>query len=161
MSKFSNFVSSLASNIQSSFRKIKPYRKIKLQPKEYIFYLIVLKNGKILAFIKKLGNYDSYTYLYDYEDNYSSPQKFEINLDKYEIAEGIYCSFELENGDLINCYRANIAIGKIEKNNYSLIKNISYIGRVSDIKAKKLGKNRFISTRQFSSYIMVWGRKIN
>ena len=166
MSKFSKIVFSIAGKIQSSFLKIRPYKIISLQPKEHVIHLIIFRNGKILAFLRR--GYESYfnyfnIYLYDNEDNYSTPQKYELDyLDYFDkdsiFSGGIYCSFELENEDLIICYGSKIEIRKKVNNNYSLIKKISYNGRVSKMKTKKLKNNRFKVGREFSINIQLWGK---
>ena len=168
MSKFSNFMSTIASRIQSTFVKIKPYKKILFKPKEHVIYLISLRNGQILAFLRK--NCDSYidclnVYLYDSKDNYSSPQNIEFeDLDKYEFVNNNYDfnSFELENEDIVLSYGCVIEIRKKENNKCSLIKKIFYSGRVSDFKIKKLENNRFLVARVFELFVRVWGQnKIN
>ena len=166
MNKFSKIVSSIAGKIQSSFLKIRPYNIISLNPKEHVIHLIVFRSGKILTFLRRgYGPYLNYLniYLYDNEDNYSTPQKYELDyLDLFEkesiVNHGIYCTFELENEDLIICYSSKIEIRKKVNNIYSLIKKISYMGRVSEMKAKKLKNNRFIVGREFSISIQLWGR---
>ena len=86
MSKISNFMSSIASRTQSTFVKIKPYKKILFKPEEHVIHLISLRNGQIIAFLRK-GYEPGYKYfnvhLYDSKDNYSSPQNIEFeDLDK-------------------------------------------------------------------------------
>ena len=166
MNKFSKIVSSIAGKIQSSFLKIRPYKIISLKPKEHVIHLIVFRNGKILALVRRgyesILNYFN-IYLYDNEDNYSTPQKYEFDcLDLYDkdcfVSFGIYCSFELENEDLIICYGNQIEIRKKVNNIYSLIKKISYREKFSKMKTKKLKNNRFIVGREFSFKIQLWGK---
>ena len=166
MNKFSKIVSSIAGKIQSSFLKIRPYKIISLKPKEHVIHLIVFRNGKILALVRRgyesILNYFN-IYLYDNEDNYSTPQKYEFDcLDLYDkdcfVSFGIYCSFELENEDLIICYGNQIEIRKKVNNIYSLIKKISYREKFSKMKTKKLKNNRFIVGREFSITIQLWAK---
>ena len=80
-------------------------------------------------------------------------------MDIYELRyNGIWCSFEFDNEDLIICYSSLIDIRKKENNKYSIIKRIFYEGRVSDMKVKKLENNRFIVGRKFSTTIQLWGK---
>ena len=159
MSKLSNFVSSLASRIHSTFTKLKSYKSILVKPKEFVIYLIFLKNGNIIAFIGRDSDYHYESYIYDYENNYSSRQKIELGLDTHDLRTyGIWCSFEFDNDDLIICYNAYIEARKKENNKYILIKKILYTGRVSGMKVEKLENNRFIVGREFSYQIHVWGK---
>ena len=129
MSKLSNFVSSLTSRIHSTFTKLKSYKSILIKPKEIVINLIFLKNRNIIAFISNISEYHYESYIYDYENNYSSRQKIELNLDTYDLRNyGIWSSFEFDNDDLIICYNAYIEARKKENNKYILIKKISLMG---------------------------------
>ena len=79
MSKFSNFITSIARTIKSSFTLLKPYKRIVL-PKSRVIHLIALRNRKILVFIRDYYGIINKIYTYDYEDNYSSPKKVELGL---------------------------------------------------------------------------------
>ena len=168
MSKFSNFMSTIASKIQSTFVKIKPYKKILFKPEEHVIHLISLRNGQIIAFLRK-GYEPGYkyfnVYLYDSKDNYSSPQNIEFeDLDKNDFINNNcgFNSFEFENEDIVLSYDCKIEIRKKENNKCSLIKKIFYSGRVSDFKIKKLENNRFLVARVFELFVRVWGQnKIN
>ena len=78
--------------------KKRPYKRILVEPKEHVIHLITLRNGKIIAFLRKV--YEPYykyfnVYLYNYEDNYSSPQKIEFNnFNKYKFNLDFWFSFE-------------------------------------------------------------------
>ena len=162
MTKLSNFVSSLTSRIHSTFTKLKSYKSILIKPEHHVIHLTILKNRNILAFIKKITDYygcDSY--IYEYENNYSTPKKIELNLEKFSSVYGIWSSFEFDNEDLIICYSHLIEVRKKENNKYILIKKIFYSGRVSDMKVKKLENNRFIVGRKFTSNIQLWGKNDN
>ena len=129
MSNISNFVSSLTSRIHSTFTKLKSYKSILIEPKEIIIYLICLKNRNLIAFIGKISEYDYESYIYDYENNYSSRQKIELNLNTYDLRNyGIWSSFEFDNDDLIICYSAYIEARKKENNKYILIKKYYIMG---------------------------------
>ena len=159
MSKFSNFVSSIPSRIHSSFTKLKSYKSILVKPKEYVINAIILRNGNLIVFIGYYSDYKYESYLYEYENNYSSRQKIELNLASNDLRNnGICCSFEFDNGDLVICYNSKIDIRKTENNKFSKIKRIFYSGRVSDMRVKKLDNNRFIVGREFSITIQLWAK---
>ena len=168
MSKISNFMSTIAGRIQSTFVKIKPYKKILFKPEEHVIHLISLRNGQIIAFLRK-GYEPGYkyfnVYLYDSKDNYSSPQNIEFeDLDKNDFINNNcgFNSFEFENEDIVLSYDCVIEIRKKENNKCSLIKKIFYSGRVCDFKIKKLENNRFLVARVFEIFVRVWGQnKIN
>ena len=160
MSKFSTFLSSIPSRIHSSFTKLKSYKSILVKPKECVINAIILRNGNLIAFIGNYSDYKYESYLYEYENNYSSRQKIELNLDTHDLRNnGIWSSFEFDNGDLVICYSSDIDIRKTENNKFSKIKRIFYSGRVSDMRVKKLDNNRFIVGRQFSITIQLWAKK--
>ena len=160
MSKLSNLFSSITSKIHSTFAKIKSYRKIIYEKNDKVHCVIVLKNGKFLVIVQQLKGFESNynTYIYDYENFNFPPEKIELSLNGYDLKRGLYCSFELDNEDLIFFYNNKIEIYTKNNDKYSLIKKISYTGRVSEMKVKKLENNSFIITRIFSDTIEVWGK---
>ena len=162
MNKLTNFFYSLAIMIHTSYKKLESYKSILIKPEHHVINLAILKNRNILAFIKKITDYygcDSY--IYEYENNYSSPQKIELNLESFSSGYGIWSSFEFDNEDLIICYSSLIEVRKKENNKYILIKKIFYSGRVFDMKVKKLENNRFIVGKKFTSNIQLWGKNDN